>query len=379
MTRKRRVFIAHSFREEDQQVIQIFRELLEEDGFECVSLEDPGSESILDRIDKAVSTTDFVIGIFTRRHKFTTGRYSSVPYVNSELGFAIGKQKEVIAFYEEGVDIDETGLTRLQVTLEKFNRITLPTKQAKGRIRQLFDKFKGPSLVVRSDYENIKVRKIVYILETGRGIITTRHWLKIINAESFLGHQIKHTFYPTNIWSNQQKLPDMSSLIEGGIHLGTTAPFFTLRIIDAKFGTSDIKILPLLPESDNSPKAREFSIVFPSTIQDNDQIVYEWAWGIDDLFCVKSEHLALAKSEYESSHFNIEKGPIKLLEYIMNFHQHLLFAKLPEIHVTGPLGYDLLYPVTVGFTRDVLWNRNSVTLDCSQLNQGKVEFRWIPK
>lgn len=127
-----KAFVGHSFSEEDKEFIAKILKFLKSTGIKYQTAEKKHSIPINEKVREKIEANDIFIGIFTRNKKILVNdgendTYTTSNWVIQESGYALGKDKNLILFVEEGID----SFPKLQSDLEyiEFN---------KGRIDEFF-------------------------------------------------------------------------------------------------------------------------------------------------------------------------------------------------------------------------------------------------
>lgn len=123
-------FVGHSFKDEDKEIVDKFKEFIEAQGFECITGKKSQSTSIAQKVAERIEESDFFVGVFTKDKKIDNGLlsknkvYAASSWVIQESGFALGKGRKIIILVEKGV---EASLPSLQGDLEyiSFSRTSL--------------------------------------------------------------------------------------------------------------------------------------------------------------------------------------------------------------------------------------------------------------
>jgi len=98
------VFVAHSFREENKDLLDKFLRFLRTFNI-AISL---GSEadtiSVSKKIKQKINDSDIVLGIMTKDEQDAKGNWSASKWVIEELSYSLGDNKEIIRLIENGCD-----------------------------------------------------------------------------------------------------------------------------------------------------------------------------------------------------------------------------------------------------------------------------------
>ncbi|MCQ2789219.1 MAG: nucleotide-binding protein [bacterium] len=104
-----KIFIGHSFKDEDKNIVEKIKKFIQTLNFECITGEQSAILSVSRKVQERINQCDIFIGIFTKEkplnHKFWE---KSIPYTTSawviqESGYAIAQCKKVILLFEKPV------------------------------------------------------------------------------------------------------------------------------------------------------------------------------------------------------------------------------------------------------------------------------------
>ncbi|QNU68314.1 toll/interleukin-1 receptor domain-containing protein [Ruminiclostridium herbifermentans] len=103
------IFLAYSYRPEDDEFVAGFKSFLEHNGYNVVDGKADRlgsiSKAILDKISKA----KYAVIIMTKRDKKENGKYTTAAWLLEEKGAALALGKNVAMFVEEGIDENDIG------------------------------------------------------------------------------------------------------------------------------------------------------------------------------------------------------------------------------------------------------------------------------
>ncbi len=108
-----KIFIGHSFKDEDKAIVERIKSFIQSSNFECITGEQSEILSVSQKVQERIKKCDIFIGIFTRekplQHYFfqKPTAYTTSAWVIQESGYAIAQCKHVIFLFEDKV------LTRL--------------------------------------------------------------------------------------------------------------------------------------------------------------------------------------------------------------------------------------------------------------------------
>lgn len=103
-----KIFVGHSFKKEDREVVNKILDFIRSYGFECLTGERSEDMSVSQKVKTRIEKCDLFIAIFTREKKiskfFRQPQYSTSSWVIQESGYAIAKCTHTIFLFEEQVD-----------------------------------------------------------------------------------------------------------------------------------------------------------------------------------------------------------------------------------------------------------------------------------
>jgi hypothetical protein len=98
------VFLGQSFSENDRKVNQCVSDTLNALGLKVVTGEKPKADQISEKVKRLIEEQSIFVGIFTRRDKITRKpEWTTSAWVIDEKAYAVGSQKRLILFKEQGV------------------------------------------------------------------------------------------------------------------------------------------------------------------------------------------------------------------------------------------------------------------------------------
>lgn len=103
------VFLAYSYREHDEDLVEGFRGLLEDKGYRVLDGKADRLGSLSKAILDKISSADIVIIVMTKRDEKMNGMFTISPWLLEEKGAAKAFGKHVAMFVEEGVDPNDIG------------------------------------------------------------------------------------------------------------------------------------------------------------------------------------------------------------------------------------------------------------------------------
>ena len=108
--REATAFVAHSFADEDRQVVERISQFLSKLGVACDSGHRPEPRSVSEKVLERLLAAELFVGIFTRRDKKQDDTFTTSPWLIEEKAAAIQAGKRLLLFVEEGVEKDIGGL-----------------------------------------------------------------------------------------------------------------------------------------------------------------------------------------------------------------------------------------------------------------------------
>ena len=96
-------FVSMSFDESDQEINKYVTDILKALQIEFKTGERYSKDSIPQKVQSRIRSSDLFIIIFVKRDKIKGGGYTTPPWLIKELGIAQGSQKDVIAWVEKGI------------------------------------------------------------------------------------------------------------------------------------------------------------------------------------------------------------------------------------------------------------------------------------
>ena len=96
-------FVSMSFDESDQDINQYVTGILKALQIDFETGERYSKDSIPQKVESRICSSDLFIIIFVKRDKIEGGGYTTPPWLHKELGIAQGVQKDVIAWVERDI------------------------------------------------------------------------------------------------------------------------------------------------------------------------------------------------------------------------------------------------------------------------------------
>lgn len=97
------VFLAYSFRPENEKLVHLVRDLLVAIGFEILEGEEPKPISVSDKVKQKITSSDCLVALMTKDKQDDKGEWLPSDWVREEAVFALAQKKHVIRILEEGV------------------------------------------------------------------------------------------------------------------------------------------------------------------------------------------------------------------------------------------------------------------------------------
>ena len=111
-----RIYFSRSFKKEDKRFYDFLKDILTNSkslkkyGLQVYDSSRKEARRFKEKIKEDIVSADVVVSVFSRRHEFKKGKYSTVPWVLGECGYALACKKEFLLFKEEGVDDAQLGI-----------------------------------------------------------------------------------------------------------------------------------------------------------------------------------------------------------------------------------------------------------------------------
>jgi tetratricopeptide (TPR) repeat protein len=101
--REATAFVAHSFSERDERLVEQIKEFLSKLGLKCDSGKKPEPREISDKIKQRIQAAEVFVGIFTRHLQQEDGSFSASAWMVDEKATALAAGKRLLLFVENGV------------------------------------------------------------------------------------------------------------------------------------------------------------------------------------------------------------------------------------------------------------------------------------
>ena len=125
-------FISCRFDKNDVDVIEYFVKIIQSRGMVAYIENIPGPLPPPEKIRKAIKEHESLAAILTKERELIDGTWKTSDWIHNEIGQAYILDKPIIAFVEDGVNID--GLLPRITTFVPFNRDQIKTKKNKNEI-----------------------------------------------------------------------------------------------------------------------------------------------------------------------------------------------------------------------------------------------------
>lgn len=103
------IFLAYSYREEDEEFVSGFKKLLKNQGYKVIDGKADRLGSVSEAIVEKIQISDITVVVMTKRDKKENGKFTTAAWLLEEKGAAIALNKKVAMFVEEGVDEADIG------------------------------------------------------------------------------------------------------------------------------------------------------------------------------------------------------------------------------------------------------------------------------
>lgn len=116
---KNTIFLAYSYRPDDDELVSGFKELLKDKGYTVLDGKADRLGSISKAILDKIGNSETVIIVMTKRDKKENGKYTTAAWLLEEKGAALALAKNVAMFVEEGIDENDIG--QMQGDSQRFH------------------------------------------------------------------------------------------------------------------------------------------------------------------------------------------------------------------------------------------------------------------
>jgi len=121
-------FLAHSFAENDTDVVATIKKALRAAGWSVVTGEAAAPQSVSDKVRARIATAHLFVALFTRRHKIGAGCWTTTPWVIEEKAYSLGTdpRRPIVLLVEHGIPTPgETGGLNGDLEFIQFDRCRL--------------------------------------------------------------------------------------------------------------------------------------------------------------------------------------------------------------------------------------------------------------
>jgi hypothetical protein len=101
--RETTAFVAHSFSEDDKQLVEQIKQFLSKLGLKCDSGKKPEPKGISEKIKGRIQAAEVFVGIFTHHLEQEDGSFSASAWTIDEKATALAAGKRLLLFVENGV------------------------------------------------------------------------------------------------------------------------------------------------------------------------------------------------------------------------------------------------------------------------------------
>lgn len=116
------IFLAYSYKQEDEEFVSGFKELLEDKGWTIIDGKADQFGSVSDAILRKIEVVDYFIVIMTKRDKKENGLFTTSSWLIEEKGAALALNIKVVLIVENGVDDSDIGGLHGDIQRFKFTR-----------------------------------------------------------------------------------------------------------------------------------------------------------------------------------------------------------------------------------------------------------------
>jgi hypothetical protein len=117
-----KVFVGHSFKKEDEQVVMKFLNFFYEQGFDYVTGERPEASNVDDKVKYRIAETEGTIVLCTKEEKLEHGGWSVSTWLIGENAYAMGLGKNTALFFEDQVHHSQRKGIQGDMEYIEFNR-----------------------------------------------------------------------------------------------------------------------------------------------------------------------------------------------------------------------------------------------------------------
>lgn len=121
----KKVFVAYSFREENDQLFKVVERLVKSHGFQADTGEVLGGDSLTIGVKQKISDSDALIAVLSKDKKADgSEQWFATDWVKSELQSARNSNKSCIALVESGVSVDGLYAEYERINFDRNNLLT---------------------------------------------------------------------------------------------------------------------------------------------------------------------------------------------------------------------------------------------------------------
>ncbi|WP_298861133.1 hypothetical protein [uncultured Gimesia sp.] len=296
MSRKLRLFLAHSFANEklnaegredshgssDIDLANMISDWIVEfsnGNIEVVRTRDPYQNYISTQVRRDICSSDLMLCLFTKR-VFDQLKELWLPstYVISEASAGLMQypsHKRLFGLVEERVDREQLGMAfPMNKTAPSFSRID--PNELRCKVKSIVDSIQNNKLSKRNDIEYLSLHKTATIWRNGAITVECRHRFRFTTSMN------KMTI-PHAIWRVSQPLPPIKTIFNGtrDVERGY------LRCVPISCGNNEIRTnqFHLIPKNTGTENEHLFDLEFSNLdAQPGDELVYDIAWGYKGAF-----------------------------------------------------------------------------------------------
>jgi hypothetical protein len=349
MPERVRVFLSHSFHEEDRQFVDWFKAFLKKPRFhfDIQTAEYWKPKQFGRKIEEMVEWADITLGLFTRRSQDTaTGTWLPPPYVISECSYALGRNRDlefkgVHGFVEAGIEHKSLGLaTARGEEFPSFDRkdwMTGNTAKLEGFMAELLARYAKSSIKKPvPPYRQKYLKKTGEIYRNGTVVVKNTTTIAINDAAALQrqNNGIEHRIWLPN---NRCVFPPFEDMAGQPLTNRLTIPVFYWHLIRRNERRLDTNLT--LAGITQTDREIAFVLVFPFNLKNHDELTYQYIWSMPRLFAPYEDDLR--PDEYCELAMRTNHGKIGTAVFRLKFeregrlgHAVPLFSKDPFVLYT---------------------------------------------
>ncbi len=104
---KPQIFVGYRYTDEDEEIAAAFMELLELEGFKCITAKTSKAEDVNEKVKKIIARCDGAAIIFTKEKELKDGGWTTSAWLKDEKAYALGVKKPVLLFFEKDISDSE--------------------------------------------------------------------------------------------------------------------------------------------------------------------------------------------------------------------------------------------------------------------------------